>query len=75
MESGLLKLAEIPGAREVPEEEGKEKSRPHVKDDTSSKVSNDEGEDESVVLNKNGKETVPIQKHKELWVENDLIFE
>jgi hypothetical protein len=75
LESNLGKLAEILGAREVPEEEGKEKSDPDVKDAMLSKESDDEGEDEPVVLNKSGKGTIPYKKHKELRVENDLIFE
>ena len=75
LESDLGKLAEILGAREVREEEGKEKSDPDVKDAMLSKESDDEGEDEPVVLNKSGKGTIPYKKHKELRVENDLIFE
>jgi len=75
LESDLGKLAEILGAGEVPEEEGKEKSSTDVKDPMFSKESDDEGEDEPVVLNRSGKGTIPYKKHKELRVEKDLIFE
>jgi hypothetical protein len=45
-------------------------------DYVASKGSDDEGEDESVILNKSGKGAIPYRKkHKELRVGNDLIFE
>ena len=75
LESDPDKLAEILGAQEAPEEEETEKSSSDVEHDAFSKVSDDEGEDEPVVLNKSGKGTIPYQKHKELRVENHLTFD
>ena len=75
LESEPDKLAEILGGQEVPEEERTEKSSSDVKDDAFSKVSDDEGEDEPVVLNKSGKGIIPYKKHKELRVENSALRE
>ena len=58
LESDPGKLAEILGAQEAPEEEGKDKSSPDLKDAMPGKASDDEGEDKPVVLNKSSKGTV-----------------
>ena len=61
MESDPGKLAEVLGRQEAPEKEEKEKSGPNVKDTMLNKESDDEGQDESVILNKSGKGTIPYR--------------
>ncbi len=48
--------------------------RLNVKDAMLRKENDDGGEDEPVVLKRSGKGTIPCKKHKELRIENDLIF-